>query len=134
MGWCEEMLAFWWGPVCVEQGPRARPASPHRLPSVLALAVCREGAEGRGGHRLTAQPHVICLSGKARVNIQLGFCFVGTRGTWQCRQRSPGLALHSHQRWPLWKGVLWAVPGQGPEPPVTITSWLILKRPYRELK
>lgn len=51
----------------------------HHFPSLLALAVCWEGAEGRGGHRLAAQPHVLCLPGQARVNIQLHFCSAGAR-------------------------------------------------------
>lgn len=66
------------------------PHPTHHLPSLLALAVRGEGAEGRGGHWLAAQPHVVCLPGQARVNIQLGFCFAGTRGTWQHWQCSWG--------------------------------------------
>ena len=57
------------------------PHPTHRRPSLLALAVCGEGAEGRGGHWLAAQPHVVCLPGQARVNIQLGVCSGGTPGS-----------------------------------------------------
>lgn len=69
--------------------PGAHPASTHHFLSLLALAVCREGAEGCGGHRLAAQPHVICLPGKAGVNIQADCC---SAGAWQHRH-CPGLGL-----------------------------------------
>lgn len=134
MRWWEEMLAFWWGQRVQSRDPGHPVPVPYptpHLPSLLVLAVCGAGTEGRGGHRLTAQPHVVCLPGQAWVNIQLDFCLVGTRGTWQHRQ--------CFQRWGFAHAStghsgLWAVPRQAPEPPVTPKSWLILKCPCRELK
>lgn len=130
----KEMLAFWWGQ-CVRSGEPGHPAlipyPTHHFPSLLVLAVCGAGAEGCSGHWLTAQPHVICLPGQTWVNIQMDFCFVGTRGTWQHRLCFQGWGFaHGTNGHPG----LWAVPRQAPEPPVTPKSWLILQCPCRELK
>lgn len=80
------------GDVGISQGPRCvepsswmlchHPPSSSLSPMSVTLAVCREGAEGRGGHRLAAQPRVVCLPGQARVTIRLGLCVVpGSTGS-----------------------------------------------------
>lgn len=92
-GWAGTRRCWYFGrDRCVQSRDAGHPVlillPMHHLLSLLALTVCGEGAEGRGGHWLAAQPHVVRLLGQARVNIQPDFCFVGTCGTWQHRQCS----------------------------------------------